>query len=329
MISFEQQLNEAITFIKNNDQFLVVSHINPDGDTISSTLAMALILQGLGKTFTIANEDQLPSKFNFLPLYEKFKIISDINHKFSNVITLDVADQKRTGDISQLIDENSTILNIDHHPTNDDFGDINVVLSSAAATAEVMYDLIKQMNFDLNQEIATCIYTGLLTDTGGFRYSNTTAKVMRIASELLEYDISPGFIAEIALETITLDYIKILKIALEHLEIVEKGHIAWTYLTLENLESTGALSADTEGVVNYTRNIDGVEVGIFFKQTTADGVKVSLRSKRHVDVGLIAKKFGGGGHARAAGFSYNGNIDDVKKQLLLMLKDAKGWDALE
>ncbi len=322
----ETQMNETINFLKENDDFLIVSHVHPDGDTISSSLAMAFILEGLGKSYTLVNQDEAPSNVKFLPMIENIQRIAKVNRRFKYVITVDVADRHRTGNIEPLLENEATLLNIDHHPTNDFFGDINLIVSTAAATAEIMFDIAKEIKLELHKNIATCIYTGLLTDTGGFRYSNTTPKVMRIAAELLEFHISPGEIAEIALETISLSHVALLKIALTRMEVVEDGFIAWTVLSHNDLVETK--NEDTEGIVNYTRNIDGVEVGIFFKEVDRSEIKVSLRSKKMIDVAAIAKGFGGGGHARAAGITFHGSLEEIKKQLIIKIKESKGWNNL-
>lgn len=326
-MAYDDQLNQAADFIKNNDDFLIVSHVHPDGDTISSSLAIALILKRLGKSYSLINENHIPDKFNFLPDINSISLIADNERKFSYIITVDVADFSRAGQINKLLNSEYHLLNIDHHPTNDNFGEINLVLPSAAATVEVIYDLINKMRLSIDQDLATCIYTGLLTDTGGFRYSNTSSKIFRIAAELLEYEINPSKITQAALETISLDHINLLKVALNSIELDESGLISWIVLDLS--EFTQELdNEDTEGIVNYTRNIAGVEVGILFKKIDNDTIKVSLRSNNVVDVGAIAKSFGGGGHARAAGFTYNGVLEDVKIELFSKIKQAKGWSNL-
>ena len=329
MKEYVEQLDNAVNFINSKNNFLIVSHVQPDGDTISSSLAMAHLLEYLGKSFQLVNGDSLPNKFQFLPMFNQIKSINSItDKKFSNVITIDVADKFRAGDISPLLNEDVKILNIDHHPTNDNFGDVNLILSTAAATTEVIYDLIQQMKVPLDKELATCIYTGLLTDTGGFRYSNTTAKVMKIAAQLLEYEINPGDIAQISLETISIGHVNLLKKALQRIEILENGLLSWTVITLEDLDESLS-NDDTEGIVSYTRNIEGVELGILFKQNRDNEIKVSLRSNKIIDVGAIAKSFGGGGHVRAAGFTYLGTIEKVKEELLAKIKALKGWSNLE
>ncbi len=312
---YQEQLKTAARFLMENDHFLIVSHVHPDGDTLSSSLGLGLILQKLNKSFSLVNQDPLPLKFSYLPLFQSVRSVEEIAVKYANVITVDVADQSRAGEISSLLIDDVQLLNIDHHPTNDHFGQVNLVFPDAAATAEVIFYLAVELNVPLDKEIATCIYTGLLTDTGGFRYSNTSSSVLRIASELLEYGISPGDIAEMALETITESHIKLLNIALNRLEIIEHGNVAWTTLNHQEL-SRGSDAEDSEGIVNYCRNIEGVEIGIFFKETSLGEVKVSLRSKKRLDVGAIAKDFGGGGHKRAAGYTFYGTIEAAKTNLI-------------
>ncbi|MNG02006.1 Bifunctional oligoribonuclease and PAP phosphatase NrnA [compost metagenome] len=185
------------------------------------------------------------------------------------------------------------MLNIDHHPTNDLFGTVNVVLSYAAATVEILYELIEQAGITLDEPAATAIYTGLLTDTGGFRYSNTTPRVMEIASELLKLGVNGHWIADYLLERMTMPQLKLLQLGLSRL--------GWLYIEANDLSATGAAPEDLEGLVNYARNVDGVEVGILFKEMMNGHVKVSLRSAGTADVAAIAQSFGGGGHVRAAG----------------------------
>lgn len=326
-MNYNEQLIQAVDFIKNNDDFLIVSHVHPDGDTISSSLAIALILKRLGKSYSLINENHIPDKFNFLPDINSISLISNNERKFSYIITVDVADFSRAGQINQLLNSEYHLLNIDHHPTNDNFGEVNLVSSSAAATVEVIYDLINKMKLSIDQDLATCIYTGLLTDTGGFRYSNTSSKVFRIAAELIEYDISPSKITQAALETISLDHINILKVALNSIEFDESGLISWIVLDLSEI-TREIDNEDTEGIINYARNITGVEVGILFKKLNANTIKVSLRSNNVIDVGAIAKSFGGGGHTRAAGYTYNGALEDAKLELFTKIKQTKGWNNL-
>ncbi|WP_139488941.1 DHH family phosphoesterase [Brevibacillus dissolubilis] len=326
MSQYLESLKEAARFIRDNERFLVISHVSPDGDTTSSACATALILDQLGKSYVIVNEGETPDKFDFLPKAKEIVDLSQtkLNETFSRVIAVDAADSYRMGDVQHLFAPDVQLLNIDHHPTNDKFGTYNVIRTDAAATAEMMYELVEAGEFELTPEIATCIYTGLMTDTGGFRYSNTTSNVMKIASKLLEYGVKPAEIAERCLEAITKEHVQLLRRALQSLSITHNNLVASLKVTLQDIRETGATGEDVSGLVNYGRNIEGVEVGLLFTEVEPDVIKVSLRSRSKVDVSQIAKSIGGGGHARASGCTVKGSISEVEDRLLGMLGEALG-----
>ncbi|MBP1931535.1 DHH family phosphoesterase [Ammoniphilus resinae] len=324
-MSYKEQLSIAGRFLTENDHFLVLNHVSPDGDATGSLLAMGHLLQTLGKTFTLANEGQTPRKLLFLPLSESILDLSTQElPPFSTVIALDCGDFKRIGDASRFIMENAQILNIDHHPTNDFFGTVNIVQTEACSTAEILFDLVKQMDIPLTEELAKPLYMGFLTDTGGFRYSNTTAEVMSKAAELLSCGVSPSDMAERCLETISKTYVQLLRLVLETIDVSFSGKVATLSATLDTIKEVDADSDDLDGLVNYARNIEGVEVGILFKEKDENTIKVSLRSKHQVDVGKIAKELGGGGHVRAAGCTINASLKEAKQMIYEILKQAMG-----
>ncbi|WP_027414647.1 DHH family phosphoesterase [Aneurinibacillus terranovensis] len=323
MSDFTVSLQAAERFIKENDRFLVVNHVNPDGDATGSLLAMGWLLRQLGKQVTLVNEGPTPEKFMFLPGASDILDASKADvQKHDVVITCDCADKARVGQIADWFAEGCQLLNIDHHPTNDGYGTVNLVRSEAAATAEVLYDFIQAMKLPVSKETAVCLYTGLLTDTGGFRYSNTTSHVMGIASSLLSTGVEPGKVAERVLETITKPYLALLTRVLPTIEFSESGQVASMAVSLSDMLETGAADEDTEGLVNYGRNVEGVEVGILYKQKAENQVKVSLRSRERVDVSAVAKSLGGGGHVRAAGCTIHGTIEEAKRILSQKLREA-------
>jgi len=325
-MSYKEQLSIAGRFLAENDHFLVLNHVSPDGDATGSLLAMGHILQAMGKTFTLANEGQTPKKLLFLPLSESILDLSiqDDLQPFSAVIALDCGDYKRIGDATRFIKEDVPILNIDHHPTNDCFGTVNVVWTQACATAEILFDLVKQMDIPLTKELASALYMGFLTDTGGFRYSNTTPEVMSKAAELLSCGVSPAEMAERCLETFTKAFVQLLRQVLETLDVSFFGKVATLSVTLDTMKEVSADSDDLDGLVNYARNIEGVEVGILFKEKDKNTIKVSLRSRQYVDVAKIAKQLGGGGHVRAAGCTINASLDEAKQMIHEILVKAMG-----
>lgn len=324
MQTYEQELQQAKKFLLEHDDYLIVSHVQPDGDAVSSTLAVGWLLSRLGKKFTMINEGVIPKRMNSLWHADELINMSEQlpQRSFSTVICVDCADFERVGRTKELFTEDAIIVNIDHHPTNNRYGAVNVVLPEAAATAEILFDLLNLFDIEWDVEVATAVYTGLLTDTGGFRYSNTSPKVMGIASTLLSYGVNGPELAETLLEEMTLPQLNVLVKALNTLTISSDGKVAWVHVTPQDMQDSGAINEDLEGIVNYPRNIQGVEVGILFKQVNTGAVKVSLRSAGKVDVAALAQSFGGGGHVRAAGCRIEGELEDIMTQVVERVKQA-------
>jgi len=300
---YAQQLDDALQFMKNGDNFLIVSHVQPDGDAISSTVVVAWMLEKLGKRAVLVNEGELPARLQYLDGFER--IVSykatPLEQLYDCVIAVDCADFRRIGEVANSFAPNAQLLNIDHHPTNNEFGTVNIVYSKAAATVEILYEMIQKAEMTLDTKCAEAIYTGLLTDTGGFRYSNTSARVMEIASELLAAGVNGNRLADHLLEKMTMGKLKLLQLSLSRLTFNNENTIGWVYIGKDDIVNSGGVPEDLEGIVNYALNVDGVEVGILFKETKDGAVKVSLRSAGKADVAAIAQTFGGGGHVRAAG----------------------------
>lgn len=315
---YSQQLAAAAKFIEQHDDFLVVSHIQPDGDAASSTYATGWILKQLGKSFTMINEGAMPSKFSYLWGSDQ---VLDFGKEaperlYQTIISVDCADFSRMGRISTLFDDQAQLLNVDHHPTNDRFGSCHLIKHDAAATVQILYDLAIHMKLVPNLEFGDCIYTGLLTDTGGFRYSNTSPKVMQMGATLLSLGVQGSVIAEQVLERVTYSQIVLLQKALSTLSFANDRKLAWLVVSLADLELTGASSDDLDGLVNYPRNVEGVEVGMLFKEKAVGVVKVSLRSSGLVDVAAIAQSLGGGGHVRASGCTIQGTLEEAVAKMV-------------
>lgn len=324
--SYMKQLDQALSFMKQGQRFLVVSHVQPDGDAISSTVAISWLLQKLGKSAVLMNESKLPSRLSFLYQFDRIIQYTDAapDQMFDTIIAVDCADFRRIGDVASLFVPGAKLLNIDHHPTNNGFGTVNIIRPAAAATVEILFDLIERAGLALDLDCATAIYTGLLTDTGGFRYSNTSPRVMEIASQLLAVGVSGNQLADHLLEKMTMAKLKLLQVALNRLTFSKTLEIGWLYISKNDLDETGAVPEDIEGIVNYALNVDGVEVGILFKETDDGGVKASLRSAGKVDVAAIAQAFGGGGHVRASGCRLEGPIDGAIERMTESVRKALG-----
>lgn len=314
----KQQWTSIHQFLEQADSILIASHVNPDGDALGSTLAIAYVCEQLGKNVICVNESQVPKRFSFLPGIERIIHPGQVTTTFQHVITVDAADRLRIGEtVLPLIQSNASILNIDHHQTNDEFGTFNVVIPNASSTAEVLYQWIADSKIvEWDETLSTYLYTGILTDTGGFRHSNTTADVLRIAAQLVESGASAHEIAEQALEATSLTQIRCLEQALSMLQFSSDGRVAWLSLSLDQQKQIQATDADVEGIVDIPRKIIGVEVGIFFRETPEGTIRVSFRSKKYVDVSKIAFSFGGGGHPRAAGCTIQGQLEEVKQLVI-------------
>ncbi|GIP21472.1 bifunctional oligoribonuclease/PAP phosphatase NrnA [Paenibacillus sp. J22TS3] len=323
MQTHERELQDAHAFLMEHDDFLVVSHVQPDGDAVSSTLAVGWLLSCLGKNYVMVNEGPIPRRMSYLWHADQILDLSvtPLETTYKHVICVDCADYQRVGHTQKYFAKDALILNIDHHPTNDAYGTVNLIHPHAAATAEILLDLVEYIGVEMTEDIATALYTGLLTDTGGFRYSNTTPKVMAAASKLLQHGVDGPGLSELLLEQLTYPQLLILTKALNKLQMSEDGKISWVSITPEDMLETGAANEDLEGIVNYPRNIQGVEVGMLFKVINDQAVKVSLRSAGKVDVAAVAQSFGGGGHVRAAGARIEGTLEDIIPRVLERVKE--------
>jgi phosphoesterase RecJ-like protein len=310
---FTEYLAAAKSFIETHDNFLVISHINPDGDAASSTCAIGWLLQTLGKQYTMVNADVMPDRFDYIQGIKQIRRAAELDEStsFQHVICVDCADYARVGDAQSLVHENAVMLNIDHHVSNKRFGHVHLIDVEAAATAQVIFSLLSFMQIPLDRAVAECLYTGILTDTGGFRYQNTTPKVLEVASKLLEQGVQPTEIAKVSLEQLTMSHISMLQRALTTLKFNESGKLAYVVASMQDLQETGATADDLDGIVRYPVNIKGIEIGILFKQLEERKFKISFRSNDYVNVSEIAGSFGGGGHLRAAGCNVDGSLEDV------------------
>jgi bifunctional oligoribonuclease and PAP phosphatase NrnA len=327
MNGYEAELKACARWLQEHDDYLVVSHVNPDGDAVGSVLAMAELLHLLGKSFVLVNEGSTPRRFHFLERAEDIVDLSvqQIDRKFTHVIALDCASFERIGTVRELLVDDVRLLNIDHHPTNSRYGDVHLVRADAASTTEILYDLVKQCYPRLmNRALAEPLYTGLLTDTGSFRYSNTNRQVMIAAADLLSHDLDPAAIATHALETASVEHIELLKRTLPSLQRHAEGKVALIKVTLADMQSSGAQDEDVEDLVSYPRRMEGVHVGVLLKEREHNEVKVSLRSNTDLDVSRVAQSFGGGGHAKAAGCTYTGPLVEAEQALLNRLYQELG-----
>lgn len=305
------------TAIKKNSKFLITSHINPEGDSIGSQVALELLLKRLGKEAVILNESPVPHFLRFMPGTEDIlkEIPADLH--FQAAIILDCPDLTRIGNVSRYIAKDTTIINIDHHISNINFGKYNWVDVEVSSTGEMIFDLYKTFKVSIRHDEAVAMYVAIMTDTGSFRYTNTSSRTHKITAELIDIGIKPNEIYGKIYETSSIQDMNLLGEALRTLRVTDDGKVAWLWVTKDMLKNTKASLEGTEGIINFARSIEGVEIAILFRETgTEDRIKVSFRSKGSVDVNKLASFFNGGGHVTASGCTVFGKMEEVAKKVL-------------
>lgn len=316
-------IDNIIKYIKGSNDFVVTSHISPDGDNIGSTLAIYYALKILGKTVYYVLDDNAPLNLEFLvegiTKLSSQEFIS-LNLDDYNLIALDCGDKSRVCVSEEIKNSAKKIICIDHHASNDSYGDLNYIDVNASSTSELVYNMLVRLNeVDsiniINENIATALYTGLVTDTGNFSYSSTHPSSFEMAKNLLLLGAKRDEIIQNVFQSNSYNYYKLLGEALNTLDIV-KEKIACISLTIDMLQRNEMSFNDVDGITNYTRDIKNVEVGIFLKQKKENEVKVSLRSKNYVNVSKIAQSFNGGGHIRAAGCTIYDTVENAKEKIL-------------
>lgn len=308
--------------IKKFNKFLITSHINPEGDAVGSQVAMACLLRKLGKKFVMLDDSPVPNLLRFMKGAEDISKEMPRDFNYQAVIILDSPDLARIGRVNEYIKKDSVIINIDHHISNVNFGKYNWVEPDYSSVGEMVYDLFKVFKVKIGMDEATALYAAIMTDTGSFRYSNTSSKTHRITAELIDIGVKPYEMHSKIYETSSIQDTNLLGEALQTMKITDDGKIAWLWVTKEMLKKTKASLEGTEGIINFGRSIGGVEIAVLFRETgTEDRVKVSFRSKGKADVNKLAASFGGGGHPTASGCSVSGKPEDVEKKVLEKAKE--------
>jgi bifunctional oligoribonuclease and PAP phosphatase NrnA len=317
-------IKQIIDQLKKSRTILVVSHTNPDGDAIGALLAAGLAFKAIGKKVHIVNESAIPAVYRFLPSIKHISHRLDAAETFDTVVVLDCGSLERVGTLNSRICQAPMIINIDHHMTNTQFGHLHLIDPDACATSELIYRIIQQLNIEFTCSIAMAIYTGILTDTGSFRFSNTNHAAFAICAEMIASGADPYDVAQHVYGHYSLGRIKLLNLALDSLEISPNGKMSFMTLTQRMLKLTGTQAEDIDGIINYARRIEDVEVAVLIHETGSEPAvpgssrrdfHVSLRSDGNVNVADIAAKFGGGGHANAAGFSVVSSLQEIKAKM--------------
>jgi phosphoesterase RecJ-like protein len=316
-------MDQIISKIKDAHHLLLASHSDPDGDAVSSVLALGLALNKLDKKVTLYNASPIPAVYRFLPSVEKITDRIKKAKSYDVALVLDCGDLHRVGSAESALRRIPVIINIDHHISNNEFGDIQLVDAKACATTEIVYRLIKALGAPIDTAIATSIYTGILTDTGSFRFSNTNQAAFAISQEMIQLGVEPYRVAQRVFGTYSLERIKLLNLALDSLEISANGKLSVMTVTNAMFDFTKTQPEDVDGMINYARRIQDVKVAALIQEQkngkkSPNGLRrfnVSLRSDGSVDVAAMAGAFGGGGHASAAGFKIETTLAKLKADI--------------
>jgi len=310
--------DQAVAAIAAAHSIVLACHVNPDGDALGSMLGLAHAIDTAfpGKDLTLISHDGVPDIYEFLP--GAGAVVSDTARRgFDLAIALDSGDLSRVGDsIVPAITSAHVQIDIDHHVGEGAFGDIQLLDDHAAASAEIVFDLVHALGVSLTPAIASCLFTGVITDTGSFRFMNVTPRTLRIAATLIEAGAAPAMIAEQVFDNRPFAATRLMGIALSSLSSTPDGRVVWAHVTKGAFDQTGAEDRDTEGFVGLVRAVRGVQVAILFREAVDGSVRVSLRSTEHVDVAKIANQFGGGGHRMAAGCTFVGPLVEAEHAIV-------------
>jgi phosphoesterase RecJ-like protein len=312
-------MDTVIERMIKSQTLLLTAHINPDGDAVGSLISLCLGLQQYGKSVTMYSESPIPAVYRFLPGVGRVQQDLPPDDEWDTMVVLDCGDFDRIGAIADRFRDFPAIINIDHHLTNTSFGHFQLVDPAACSSAEIIYRLLKHLNVEIDPAIAVSIYTGILTDTGSFRFANTNSAAYAICSEMVQCGVDPFTVAQHVYGTYSLGRIKLLNMALDSIEISNNGKLSLMTLTNEMFTQTDTNAEDVDGMINYAKRIEDVRVAALILEN-ANGAShkrfhVSLRSDGTVDVAEIAASFGGGGHFNAAGFGVESSLSELKKTL--------------
>ncbi len=318
-----------LDLLEKSENVLLATHTKPDGDALGSLIALGLSLIAKKKRVTLYNESATPAVYRFL---RKVDLVTDRIgpiERYDTAVILDCSDLGRVGSQATAIGGIPTVINIDHHVTNNHFGDFQLIDTAASSTAEIVYGLIRELKTPVTPTIAYAIYTGILTDTGSFRFQNTTEAAFAICTEMIRAGVEPHRVASNVYGTYTLGRVRLLNMVLDSIEVSENGKLSLMAITQSMLQKTGTHPSDVTGLIDYARQIEDVKVAVLIQETFNFDVpslhgerqynnrfQVSLRSNGSVDVSAIATMFGGGGHASAAGFSIESRFRDLKEHIL-------------
>ncbi len=300
-------VKECADILREKDNILILTHANPDGDTLGSGFALCRALMKIGKICAVINADDIPKKYNYL-----FDDIVEIKFKPDYVVAVDVATVNLLGGLEE---QYKIDMCIDHHSTNTEYANL-LLLEDVPAACQIMYEVVLALGAEVDKKIADCLYTGLTTDTGCFRYDSTTAQTYRVAADLIDAGADNGRINRIMFETKSKTYARLERLAIESMRFYEHERVAVITVTQEMFQLTGSNAQETEGLAPLTRQIEGVEIGITIQERPDGTCKASIRTFESVNAAELAACFGGGGHAQAAGCRFDCDVKEARRLLV-------------
>lgn len=300
-------VKECAQMLAQQDDILILTHAHPDGDTLGCGFALCRALMKMGKICAVINADEIPKKYDYL-----YEDIAPIKFKQSYVVAVDVATVNLLG---SLEGQYHIDMCIDHHSTNTEYADY-LLLDDVPAACQIVFEVIKALGVDIDSKIASCLYTGLTTDTGCFRYASTTAQTYRAAAELIELGADNGRINRVMFETKTKTYARLERLALDSMRFYENERVAIITITQEMYQLTGSNEQETEAIAPLTRQIEGVEIGITIREKSDGTCKASIRTFESVNAAMLAKEFGGGGHSQAAACRFECGVKEAREKLV-------------
>ena len=300
-------VKECADILREKDNILILTHANPDGDTLGSGFALCRALMKIGKICAVINADDIPKKYNYL-----FDDIVEIKFKPDYVVAVDVATVNLLGGLEE---QYKIDMCIDHHSTNTEYANL-LLLEDVPAACQIMYEVVLALGVEVDKKIADCLYTGLTTDTGCFRYDSTTAQTYRVAADLIDAGADNGRINRIMFETKSKTYARLERLAIESMRFYEHERVAVITVTQEMFQLTGSNAQETEGLAPLTRQIEGVEIGITIQERPDGTCKASIRTFESVNAAKLPACFGGGGHAQAAGCKFDCHVKEARRLLV-------------
>jgi len=316
-------IQKIAKILREEDRFLIVTHVNPDGDAVGSLLGLHLALREMGKISWPVASEQFPELYDFLP--GRDALITDVtrvNEPPKWIVSLDVASKERiSGDIVRFADK-VQLINIDHHPTNPGFGELNFIVPGASSTAELAYKVLKETGYKLSRDAGKCLYTGLVTDTGCFRFAGVNSETLLLGAELLAAGFDSFEVTRYLYEEFPLRRLRLEQLVFERIEILLEGRLVLSTLYHTDFDRLGAHMSETENLVNRLRECKGVEVGVLITEMPDKVIRMSFRSKGNLDISAVAKSIGGGGHRHAAGARSNLPLPEAKEKIIQAIQTA-------